>query len=158
MNVDILVAIVTGLIGITSGALLTYISAILKFRKDLEAEYDKELRKARIDVYTVLWCDLQALARYDRPEPLNLQTLQKLTISMRKWYFEKGGLYLSEDSRKFYFDLKEIIKKILEKPEYQAGESLNTEDSEHILKQASLLRSQLTKDIGTRKSSPIADS
>jgi hypothetical protein len=99
-------ALITGLIGLASGAILAYLGAILKFRKDLEAEYDKDLRNKRMEAYKDLWSHLQVLARYDRPKPLNRQTLEELTVAMREWYFEIGGLYLSEEARKSYFDLK----------------------------------------------------
>ena len=109
MDATIEVAIITGLFGILSGALLAYLGAILKFRKDLEAAYDKDLRNKRIEVYTELWNQLQLLARFDQPEPLTPNTLEKLTVAMRKWYFETGGLYLSEAARITYFDLKGVI-------------------------------------------------
>jgi hypothetical protein len=157
MGKDILVAIVTGLLGIISGALVAYVSAVLKFRKDLEAEYDKDLRNQRINVYKDLWRRLDLVARYDRPKPLNASTLQELTVSMRQWYFEIGGLYLSEESRKTYFDFKKTIEKLLKSSKYEAGELLNPQDTTIVLDQASLLRARLTKDVGTRKSSPIAD-
>lgn len=158
MNDPILNAIITGLIGLTSGAVLAYLGAALKFRKDLEAEYDKDLREKRITSYLELWKHLELVARYDRPKPLNRKTLSILTSSMREWYFEIGGLYLSEETRKAYFDLKEMIKNFLGNPKYRTDRELEPADLDVLLAQASLLRSHLTKDIGTRKSSAIADS
>ena len=43
----ILIALISGIVGFVP----TYLSAILKFRKDLESEYDKDLRQNRINVY-----------------------------------------------------------------------------------------------------------
>jgi hypothetical protein len=54
MNIDIVVAIIAGIFGIISGALVTYVGAVLKFRKDLESEYDKDLRSKRIESYKEL--------------------------------------------------------------------------------------------------------
>jgi hypothetical protein len=158
MDIEIVKTIVAGLFGLVSGAVLAYLGAVLKFRKDLEAEYDKDLREKRIETYQTLWSHLQLLARYDRPKPLNRKTLKELTVAMHKWYFETGGLYLSEDTRKDYFDLKKIIKDILESGKYRGDEALDPPDLPLILEKASLLRAQLTRDIGTRKSSAIADS
>ena len=146
--------IVTALFGLASGALLTY----FKFRKDLEAEYDRDLRTRRLTVYAELWTHLKLLARYDRPEPLVEATLRKVTESMRDWYFDVGGLYLSEDARTAYFKLKGTIQALLDNPKYSHGAELDSTDSDTVLAQASLLRAQLTKDVGTRKSSPVADS
>jgi hypothetical protein len=153
-----MVAIITGLFGIASGALVAYLGAILKFRKELEAEYDKDLRSKRIEVYKALWDPLQALARYDRPKPLSPQTLEELTVAMRNWYFEVGGLYLSEDARTSYFDLKQAIQDILNNRKYRPKDMLDPHDSKIVLEQGSLLRARLTQDVGTRKSSPVADS
>jgi hypothetical protein len=151
-------AIITGLLGIASGALVTYLGAILKFRKELEAAYDKDLRDKRIESYKELWEHLQLLARYDRPKPLNLQTLEELSVAMRQWYFEVGGLYLSEETRSNYFDLKQSLKDLLDGPKYREGEALTEHDSKVLIGEASLLRARLTRDVGTRKSSPVADS
>lgn len=119
MDPSIMNALITGLIGLASGGTLAYLGAILKFRKDLEAEYDKDLRNKRIEAYKDLWKHLQLLARYDRPRPLNRQTLEELTVAMREWYFETGGLYLSEETRKSYFDVKETIKDLLDSDKYR---------------------------------------
>lgn len=157
MENPIVNSMITALIGLASGAILAYIGAVLKFRKDLEAEYDKDLRAKRIEVYKDLWNHLGLLARYDRPKALNRKTLKELSVAMRDWYFGVGGLYLSEEARKSYFDLKEMIKNFIEGPQTQ-----KVEDSDPALQamlaQASLLRSHLTRDVGTRKSSPIANS
>jgi hypothetical protein len=158
MNIDIVAALITGIFGIVAGALVAYVGAVVKFRKDLEAEYDKDLRSKRLESYKNLWKHLQLVARYDRPKPLNIQTITELTNSMRQWYFEEGGLYLSEAARETYFDLKKAIHKIMESNKYQTDELLDKNDHTDILEKASLLRASLTKDVGTRKSSPIADS
>jgi len=155
---NILSTLITGLIGVASGAILTYFGAVLKFRKDLEAEYDKDLRNRRLDVYKDLWKHLKLLARYDRPEPLTPETLGELSVAMREWYFEVGGLYLSEHARDIYFEIKKMIQGVLESNKYRPDQVLDNPDSQPLLDKASLLRARLTHDVGTRKSSPIADS
>lgn len=159
MDTTIIVALVTGIFGIISAILVAYVSAAVKFRKDLEAEYDRDLRKRRIELYTGLWEHLQVLARYDLPKPLNQQTLQDLSVAMRKWYFdEAGGLYLSDEGREDYFDLKHTIQEIVENNTYKPEETFNQQDSTNILTKGSLLRARLKTDVGTGKSSPVADS
>ena len=158
MDLTILVAIITGLFGTASGALVAYLGAILKFRKDLEAAYDKDLREKRIEAYTALWKHLQLLARYDRPKPLNPKTLEELTEAMRDWYFGVGGLYLSEEARASYFDLKQTIQNILTDRKYRPEDFLEPPDRKNVLEKGSVLRARLTRDVGTRKSSPVADS
>jgi hypothetical protein len=95
-------------------------------------------------VYKALWDPLQVLARYDRPKPLSPQTLEELTVAMRKWYFEVGGLYLSEDTRTSYFDLKQAIQDILNNSKYRPEDILDPHDSKIVLEKGSLLRARLT--------------
>jgi hypothetical protein len=158
METPIFVAMLTGLFGLISGIVLTYLGSVLKFRKDLEAEYDKDLRNRRLDAYQDLWKLLEILARYDRPKPLNRQTLEELTATMREWYFGTGGLYLSEKTRGTYFDLKRALQDKIARGNYGADGSLVGPDSQSLLDLASLLRASLSQDVGTRKSSPVADS
>jgi hypothetical protein len=158
MDSSIAIAIITGLFGVVSGALVAYLGAILKFRKELEAEYDKDLRNKRIESYKELWKNLELLARYDRPGPLTPETLKDLSVAMREWYFEVGGLFLSEEARKTYFDLKQSLKNLIDDPTYHGHEPLGEDGSKVILREASLLRARLTQDVGTRRSSAIADS
>jgi hypothetical protein len=147
----------TTALALASGVVLTYLTAILKFRKDLEADFDKDLRERRLKVYEELWSLLELLARYDLPRPLTPGVLTVLTVSMRKWYFAKGGLYLSDSTRKVYFDLKDEIRLILADPRLDADRELSSDESHEILEQASLLRAWLTKDVKTRRSPAIPD-
>ena len=156
---NIVVAIITGSFGIVTATAVAYLGAIIKFRKDLEAEYDKDLRIRRIEVYKGLWHLLQFMARYDLPKPLSPRTLQQLSVEMRKWYFEVGGgLYLSEETRKSYFALKEAIKNVVDKHdnvEDSSEDDLDDIDRAKILKKGSDLRRDMTQDVGTRQLSPI---
>jgi hypothetical protein len=158
MNHELTVAIITGVLGLISGAVVAYLGAVVKYRKELEAEFDKELRKERIRTYPELWRHLELLARYDRPAPLDVTHLHELSVSMRKWYFETGGIFLSEQTRDSYFDLKERLRlrRSYRGPEGDGdpGEA----KAQELVRAASLLRAHLTRDLGTRRSSPVADS
>jgi len=156
---NIVVAIITGSFGLVTATAVAFLAATLKFRKDLEAEYDKDLRSRRIEVYKGLFHLLQFLARYDLPKSLSPRTLQQLSVAMREWYFEMGGgLYLTEETRTSYFALKKAIKNVVEKHD-NVEESfeviLDPRDSAEILKKGSDLRWHMTQDVGTRQSSPI---
>lgn len=157
MNTTIVVAVLTGSFGLVSGALVAYVSAILKFRKELESEFDKEIRKERMRVYQELWGHLEILARYDRPAPLTAQSLQDLSVAMRTWYFESGGILLSEQARRSYFALKEELRLAVENARAQ-GDGDAGADASTLVPAASLLRAHLTKDLGTRRSPALPDS
>lgn len=85
---------------------------------------DPEVRRLRTESYIELWKLLVALARYDLPQPVDVDVLKKLTVSMRNWYFEKGGLFLSENSRGPYFELKEVLRNVISDPKHQMNELL----------------------------------
>ena len=106
MEEKLLVAVVS----VVATATITYFGTVLKMRKDLEAKYDISLRDQRITVYAELWKCLQPLAKYSRPEPVTYEKVENLSKDLRKWYFEVGGLFLSETTRDRYFDLQEAIK------------------------------------------------
>jgi hypothetical protein len=85
--------ILTGSISILG----TYLAAVQKFRKELEAEFDKELRKERICAYLDLWPELQILSLTHMKEepteknhPRIQNLLRKLSLTQEKskedWY------------------------------------------------------------------------
>lgn len=120
--------------------------------KDLQAEADSDLRKQRLQAYEDLWKLLPVLARYDRPKPLNAATLQELTAAMRDWYFDKGGLFLTEESRPAYFKLKDAIAEALESLKDQPEKVLEDPQVGTLVESASDLRTRLANELGTRKS------
>ena len=99
---EVVLLIVSALIGAVTGILTTS----WKTRKDLESAYDIELRKQRIEAYRALWKLLQPLAFYSPPGPLTYAGVEDLSKKLRGWYFETGGLFLSERTREPYFDLQ----------------------------------------------------
>lgn len=103
----ILVALLTAVLG--------YVIGHFQSRWSLRLEYDKDLRKRRIACYAKLWMELKPLARYPAPGPLAYDALRVLSLSMRDWYFNEGGLFLSVESRNRYFDLQDGCRILLEK-------------------------------------------
>jgi hypothetical protein len=69
---------------------------------------------------------------------------------MRNWYFESGGLFLSENSREPYFELKELIRQLVGQPGQQADAPLSNDAVGQVLAVAGKLRASLAKDLGTR--------
>lgn len=148
MDDKLIIGIVSGLVG----AITTYIFAVLKLRKELEFKYDTDLREKRIPQYLELWKLLEDLAKYARPKELTVDDVNKLTGSLRQWYFEKGGLFLSDSSRDAYFDLQEAIKDVLATRTQTSSDSKIREPTFETLRaKGSTLRTALTRDVGTRK-------
>ena len=104
------VALITGVLTFVVAGVGTYVTTYVKWRKDLLVEYDKDLRARRIDAYRELWRQLQPLAEYARPVHVTPAQLVEISINLRRWYFEIGGLFLSESSRDAYFALQKGIR------------------------------------------------
>ncbi len=156
---EITIPIITGLVSFVSAAILTYLGTRTKIRLDLEAEYDKDLRKARIDPYSKLWSSLQPLAKYSRPGPVTLQALSDLSVEMRRWYFDVGGIYLSEKSRPAYFTLQETIRRKIIDPQFQSKKDLELDEKtfESVRIKGSELRAALAWDIGSRRTPLLSE-
>ena len=142
----ITVAAVTGVVGLVAGIAGT----AYKSRKALEAEYDIDLRKARVDVYMKLWSELQVLAKYS-PTAFNRATVEQLSVALRRWYFEQGGLFLSERARDKYFDLQEALVQTL------GGRDDPTPLRELLRTRGSNLRTALAEDVATRVAPRLGD-
>ncbi len=121
--------------------------------RNLVDEYDKDLRNQRLKVYEDLWQQLQLLARYDQPRPLTPSALKELSAAMGDWYFKnKGGIYLTDDSRPAYFDLKKKIEAILERSGGQLDQPVDPGENSSLVDLASRLRTSMATDLGARKS------
>lgn len=142
---------IIGLAGALFGAVTTYMVAVLKLRRGLEYKYDTDLRDKRIPQYLALWKLLEDLAKYARPKQLTFDDLYKLTASLRQWYFERGGLFLSEKSRDKYFALQDAIEKVLDIKGQPGAAMVDDGTYECLRKSGSDLRTALTRDVGTRK-------
>ena len=108
---------------------------------------DSEILETRRFFYEELYRILKPFARYDLPETVTIDTLKHITVAMRDWYFDAGGLYLTDRARGPYFELKEVIKVIVEQQRYQSTTQVSDEDCETLLGAASRLRAALRDDI-----------
>jgi hypothetical protein len=147
--------LIGGVAGLVS-AVLTHFSTRAKLRLDLAAEYDKKLQENRLEAYKELWAMLEPLAKYGRGK-VTYNILQKVSDSSRKWYFQTGGIYLTERSRKPYFDWKQAMQNLMDNPQL-AGEpelELKGELLAPVIQTGSTLRTALSDDIGTKRLSRI---
>lgn len=152
---ETLLSLLAGLISGTITAVVTYFATFAKARLDLSIEYDKELRQKRLDAYRDLWKRLKPLARYSPEQPLTRQIVKATSESMRDWYFDVGGIYLSRESREPYFALKEALQGVIDSPEFRKEQDqvLSDPTLQPLLERGKTLREALSNDIGTRRQS-----
>jgi hypothetical protein len=158
MNVSLWVAVIAGLSGILAASFAAY----FKYRSDLSimernllTVYDTDLRNKRIMVYSALWKFFRPLDKYSPPQLVTYKTLQDLISDLRQWYFETGGLFLSQKSLDRYYDLVEKLTRLLHDgrahEEELAEKKVGKEDLDSLMKAGQTLRWALTEDVGTRK-------
>jgi hypothetical protein len=147
--------IITGIVSAFSGGLIAYVFAVFKLRKEFEFKYDTDLRDKRITQYLELWKLLEDLAKYARPKALTFTDLELLTTSLREWYFQKGGLFLSDNSRDCYFDLQDAIKNVLVANSEAKETEIAEQTYESLRSVGSNLRTALAQDVGTRKAAKL---
>lgn len=141
------------LIGAVVGFISTYLTAILKLRQDLRAEYDKDLRARRIPAYTLLWQLTDLFPKYGHTSGPTGTEVRSLTISLRDWYFGGGGMFLSQNARDRYFALQDTLSEVFTSvPDAQVDDTTY----ERVRKSCSDLRSALVRDVGTRHE-PVAE-
>lgn len=147
--------VIGGVAGLVS-AILTYLSTRAKVRLDLAAEYDKNLQESRLECYKELWAMLEPLARFGRNEPVTYSVIRAISDQSRIWYFQKGGIYLTERSRKPYFKWKESMQPVLDDPNFAKQPDIEKfPQFELILATGSTLRTALSDDIGTKRLSRV---
>ena len=148
-----LLSLLAGLISGAITAVVTYFATLSKARLDLTIEYDKELRENRLAAYKELWPKLKPLARYSPENPITYNVVKDTSEKMRDWYFDTGGIFLSRESRKPYFDLKQAMQDIIDHPDLQkeTDKELDTQWLKPLFDQGTALREALSNDIGTRR-------
>jgi hypothetical protein len=166
INDTILIALISGLIGFVP----TYLGAILKYRKDLEMEFDKSLREERMKAYAPLWKCLKILSKHPSRN-VEYKELANLLKQLHIWYFE-SGMFLSESSRNNLFDLKECIitcLSVVMDPRYipdllddeknllcdEHELQYNSDKVTNLVEKAHKLRNSLANDMGTRRQNKI---
>ena len=139
-------SVAVALASAVAGGALTYVTTIMKIRQDLAAQYDADLRRDRIEVYKRLWKLLEPLAKYAPPGEFTFNKAHELASALRAWYFEEGGLFLSEAARDAYFALQDALKEI----HGPSVEALPPETLKSLMGRGSTLRTHLSADVGTR--------
>jgi hypothetical protein len=145
-------SVITGFVSGILSSVLTYFSTRSKIRLDLTVEYDKDLRKKRLELYKDLWPKTKPLAEFSAEAPLTFDIVKTVTYDMRDWYFAEGGIYLSRRSRRPYFNLKSLMEEVLDDKLLQQDHAkpIDGPRLKKILVAVRDLRTSLSDDIRTR--------
>lgn len=154
---------VIALVGSAAGAIwAAYVGTKRRVLAELEGRYDAELRSSRLCVYPGLWATLDPLAKYAREPPgrPRRQAIETMAVSLRRWYFQEGGIYLSAEARQAYFQLQDALDAVISSERWpvdgEPDDEIDTETFYALRKIGSWLRTTLTYDVGTRRRFSLA--
>ena len=143
------VGFISGLVGAVIGGITTW----WRLNRELRHGYDRALTSERLLVYRKLWALTEIAPRYrlfKPPSPKELRTAQE---SLHDWFFNTGGLFLSQPARDAYFCLQNALLRA----EWASTDDEKTEDMEQRLLDAGEdLRRQLVQDVGSAQQSVLS--
>ena len=118
---------------------------------------DTELRSLRIKSYSQLWRTTRALPRWPIDEAFTYAKLLAYSEDLRNWYFGNegeapGGMLLTEDAAVAYRRLQGRITEALKPADHTRR--LDPAEYESIRGLASALRTELTRDLLSRRETP----
>ncbi len=118
----------------------------------LLGDIDVDLRIRRLEVYPELWNATSILPKWPKASGVTYEDLLAFSQLLRDWYFEKGGMYLSQTTHnQGYSPLQDALADVL-----KANNSgpVSGEHYERIRERCSALRSKLADDIESRREGP----
>jgi hypothetical protein len=149
------VAISTPLLIALIGIAGTVLGALVNGALATRAKINEEMRQLRLNSYPLLW---QLTSRFSRwPRMTNTYAdLEEFHRQFRVWYYDTGGLHLSENSRARYGEVQELMATHLGAPEgqpmpVQPGGALPDSAYSGLLEACSALRTALTEDLESRR-------
>jgi hypothetical protein len=152
---DLMSAVATALVAAALSALTTYVGLRSKIHRDLEAQYDKDLRERRMNAYSALWALSEPLALYSPPRKLSGHGARAMSERLRHWYFT-DGIVLSGEARKAYFALQKALTTDLLAAAAADTAALDTPLVEPLQKLSRNLHTALSKDVASRRPPMIA--
>ena len=134
MDPEVLSVIIAGSVSLV----VSTVVAAWAQRRKLESDYDAALRAERLAEYRKLWQLMEPIGWYGERAAGTAETARKLLADLDHWYFEGGGLLLSDVS---YQSFEELLRAL-------ATYNALTKDLRPV---GSKLRTSLAYDIGGRK-------
>jgi hypothetical protein len=84
--------------------------------REIQRDYDKDLRTRRLAAYEELWRKFEPLAVYAPSESITYERVRELGRDLRGWYFNIGGLLFTQRARDAYFLVQDAIDQIARLP------------------------------------------
>jgi hypothetical protein len=128
--------------------LSAFVGALISHFLTQRRGLDLAIYKHRGEAYKLLWEKTSLLPKWPRRADVTYGQIHTLSEELRDWYFHVGGVYLSDPARDAYGDLQEALND----PSRSARPAtLTTPDYDLLRDRCSDLRTQLTRDLLSRK-------
>src|SRR5215813_12093938 len=93
--------LLVAIIMLVIGGIGSYLIVRWNTRRELESKYDDSLRDNRLKSYQQLWRLFIDIPKYGvREKDRTYKEVWQLSVSLRYWYYNDGGIFLSECSRR----------------------------------------------------------
>jgi hypothetical protein len=131
------------------GGVLVIAAAYVQIALASRAKAGEELRERRLDAYPVIWQETAVISSCPRVKVRGSE-LKDLHLRCRRWYYTKGGLFLSECSRDRYGDMQQLLSARIAKTE-DLSDYVPLDAYTDLEKTCSAFRTALTQDLATRR-------
>jgi hypothetical protein len=148
LHVIDLATVVAALIGAASAAIV----AVIKQAVVSRAKVNETLRDSRTKVYPVIWKESGIVSRWPRRHP-QIKDLQRFHELLRYWYYNTGGIYMSENTRARYGDVQELL--VVQLASRRPTHAFEDKEYCDLMEAASSLRTAITEDVESRHSRSI---
>ena len=132
------------LVGVVGAVLGAVLSSWLAGR----AKAADAVRDVRLKAYPLVWEQTSVVSRWPHTDA-NWAHLSDLQLALRTWYYETGGLYLSENARRRFGSLQELLAAMLDHSKGKVD--LAAAEYVAVMEEASAFRSALTEDLQSRE-------
>jgi hypothetical protein len=146
-TMDFWAALTGAVLGAITGGVATWLTTRQQMRRQLDFDYDRELRTQRLNSYKALYRYTQYMPRYWRHNP-EVSAIADWSLSFHKWYFdESGGMFLTNAARIAYHDVLDTAAALYSTDDLDR--QLTDEEVSRLWRAGQGLRRQLSADIGS---------
>jgi len=133
------------------GGILKHIFDSLKARRDYRFDSFAELNKIRWEAYRELWSISKLIPRWPRKEKVTLAELESTSVQLRDWYYDGGGILLTERAKSKYLKIQAELTKSIKDGEAKGSVEIDFDTYDYLHKVFSELRTELTIDLMSRE-------
>ncbi len=137
--------LITAGVALASGLISAAVNSWLAGR----AQVSEELREARLKAYPSVWQLTGGVSTWPWTDA-TWADVERLHLDFRAWYYVRGGIFLSDNSRARYGELQELIEAHLEEPADRSAQ-LPGPVYQSLAGAGSAFRTALTEDLESRR-------